>query len=188
MDCGFPESNQIASAMPPQIIDLNTNTRREGFTMRKSKVRFAIALLLPLAVGAVSALITWNNMELYQGMQKPPFSPPSVVFPIAWTILYLMMGAASYFASTTNKKDTAIFIANIWYLLQLLMNFFWSIIFFGLRMYLLAFVWLIFMYLAIIMCTLHYYRISKLAGWLMIPYNIWMAFAAYLNLGIIILN
>lgn len=156
--------------------------------MKKSKSRFAIALLLPLAVGAVSALITRDNMELYQGIEKPPFSPPSIVFPIAWTILYLMMGAASYLASTTNKKDSGIFIANVWYLLQLVMNFFWSLIFFGLEYYLLAFIWLVFMYAAVVLCTIHYFKINKWAGLMMVPYNIWMAFAAYLNLAIIILN
>lgn len=164
-------------------------TARKGeLQMKRSKTRFAIALLLPLAVGMVSAYLTRDKMELYQGIQKPPLSPPSIVFPIAWTILYLMMGAASYLASTTNKKDSGIFIANVWYLLQLLMNFFWTIIFFVLKYYLLAFIWLIGMYAAIIMCTMHYYRINKLASWLMIPYNIWMAFAAYLNLAIVILN
>lgn len=156
--------------------------------MNKSKLRFIIALLLPIAVGGVSAFITKDSMNLYQEITKPPLSPPSIVFPIAWAILYLMMGAASYLATTSKKKGSDIFIANIWYILQLTMNFFWSIIFFGLKLYLLAFVWLIFMYIAIIICTRDYFRISKLAGWMMVPYIIWMGFAAYLNLAIVILN
>lgn len=156
--------------------------------MNKSKLRFIIALLLPIAVGGVSALITKDSMNLYQEITKPPLSPPSIVFPIAWAILYLMMGVASYLATTSKKKGSDIFIANIWYILQLTMNFFWSIIFFGLKLYLLAFVWLIFMYIAIIICTRDYFRISKLAGWMMVPYIVWMGFAAYLNLAIVILN
>lgn len=107
--------------------------------MRKSKFRFIIALLIPLGIGIASALLTRKSMDLYQTFEKPPFSPPAIVFPIAWTILYLMMGAASYLANTTAGRVYDIFIADIWYIIQLTMNFFWSILFFNLRMYLFAF-------------------------------------------------
>lgn len=153
--------------------------------MKSSTYSLVPALLLPLVVGALSAFLTGDQMIAYRTMPKPPLAPPSIVFPIAWTILYILMGFASYLVwNATNAGPWKIF-ALSWYLIQLIMNFFWSIIFFRLEMYLPAFLWLLTMYIAIILCTTYFFRIRQEAGWLMIPYNLWMAFAAYLNLAIV---
>ncbi len=154
--------------------------------MKKSKTLFLISLLFPTMVGVISALLTRNDMQLYQALEKPALSPPAIVFPIAWTILYLMMGAATYLAITSNTSSQRRMQAIVWYLLQLTMNFLWSIFFFHLKWYLFAFVWLIGMFVSIIICTILYFRLDTRAGWLMVPYNLWMTFAAYLNLSIVI--
>lgn len=158
--------------------------------MRKVNALWTLipALLLPMAVGMASAALSRNGIQLYKTMAKPFLAPPAVVFPVAWSVLYLMMGTASFFMFTTKtaggNKSTAV----ILYLVQLAMNFFWTIIFFNLRMYTAAFVWLLIMYIIIIACTTLFFLIRPLAGWLMVPYNIWMAFAAYLNLSIVIMK
>lgn len=146
------------------------------------------ALLLPLLTGMVSAWLSSQGMAAYAAMKKPPFSPPAGLFPIAWTILYLMMGLASYqilISETDASRKTAAFLL---YILQLAMNFMWSIFFFRWDMYLFAFGWLMAMLVLVVLCTIRFFSIDKLAGYLMIPYILWLSFAAYLNLGAYILD
>lgn len=156
--------------------------------MKKIDIKYLLSILFPLIVGAISSLFSSAGMQNYRIMAKPPLSPPAVVFPIAWTILYILMGSAMYLVGTsdipTEQKRKPIFL----YLLQLGMNFFWSIIFFGLGMYLFALIWLIAMFVIIILCTAEFFSISPKAGWIMVPYNVWMAFALYLNTAIVIMN
>lgn len=145
-------------------------------------------LFLPLLVGGISAALSSKGMAMYADMSKPALSPPGWVFSVAWTILYIMMGLASYYVifadAESRDKATALAIYGI----QLAMNFMWSIFFFGKGMYLFAFVWLIVMWWLVIMCTLKFFSISKTAGLLLIPYVLWMGFAAYLNLGAFLLS
>lgn len=159
--------------------------------MQKSKIQtgtLILAILLPMAIGVASATFSSNGMQLYKTMAKPSLAPPAILFPIVWTILYVLMGIASYFVMITDAPDQRKTMANTLYLVQLVMNFFWPIVFFSWRLYTVAFIWLIAMYLVIIACTVYFFLIYKKAGWLMIPYNIWMAFAAYLNISIVMLN
>lgn len=142
-------------------------------------------LAIPLAVGGLSALLTQNSMETFRLVNKPALAPPGWVFPVAWTILYILMGIASYLVLTSGKpNDTALTLYGI----QLVFNFFWSIIFFNLEMYLFAFIWLVVLWLLIFKTAILFYQISKPAGYLMIPYLLWVAFAGYLNLSIYLLN
>ena len=106
----------------------------------KNKSALIISILIPIAIGALSALIS-NNMEVYQTLNKPPLSPPSITFPIVWTILFILMGISSYiiYMSNSKGKNTALKIYGI----QLFFNFCWSIIFFALNQYLFAFIWLL---------------------------------------------
>lgn len=155
--------------------------------LRKSVKNLIIALVIPLLVGGLSALLA-GGMENFKTLQKPPLSPPGWLFPVVWTILYLMMGLASYLVYTANaptyKKNSAL----LFYSLQLFFNFMWSIIFFRFEAYLFAFIWLVILWVLIIVTTVRFYEVRKSAGLLMIPYLIWVTFAAYLNLGIYILN
>lgn len=146
------------------------------------------ALLLPLLVGAISAAISAKGMAEYAQMNKPPLSPPALIFPIAWTILYLMMGMASYLVYTSDWNLSDQLIALLFYAVQLAFNFMWSIIFFNGRMYLLAFAWLVILLILVAICTFLFYEVNRLAAYLMIPYVVWLIFAGYLNLGTYVLN
>lgn len=152
----------------------------------KSKTNLIIAILIPLAVGAVSAYISRGGMEAYKMVRQPPLSPPDIVFPIVWTILYILMGISSYmiYTSDSRKKDNAL----KWYGIQLTLNFFWSIIFFRFMLFLPAFIWLVIMIIAIGIMIYKFFGIKPVAAYLNIPYILWCIFAAYLNFGVYILN
>lgn len=147
--------------------------------------KLVVCLLLPLAVGGLAAFLTRNSMDLFAMVKKPPLSPPGWLFPVVWTILYLLMGFASYPVLVAEKPGRT---AWKFYLAQLAFNFVWPILFFHLQMYLLSFVWLLLLWMLILVTILWFTRSSRLAGYLLIPYLLWVTFAGYLNLGIYILN
>lgn len=149
--------------------------------------KLLVCLAIPLGVGGLSALLTSGNMQLFEEINKPPFSPPGWLFPVVWTILYALMGVSLYLvAETITRKNLQP--ALIAFAVQLLLNFFWSIIFFNARAYLFAFIWLILLWVAIIANIYLFYGINKNAAKLLIPYLVWVTFAGYLNLGIFVLN
>jgi len=150
---------------------------------------FFIAIAIPLTVGALSALLTRESMMTFELLVKPPLSPPAWLFPVVWTILYFLMGAASYLVFTSEQASSQeIRQALSSYALQLFFNFFWSIIFFNLMTYLFAFIWLCVLLFLIVLTALQFFRIHKTAGYLLVPYIIWVTFAGYLNLSIYLLN
>ena len=142
-------------------------------------------IAVPLIVGGLSALFTMGAMKEFATVNKPPLSPPAWLFPVVWTVLYILMGISAYLVSESDNSGGK---ALLYYGAQLFFNFFWSIIFFNLQWYLFAFVWLLVLLLLVVITTVLFYRSSKLAGILMIPYLLWLSFAAYLNLAIYILN
>lgn len=146
------------------------------------------ALLLPLAVGGLAALLTGSAMDSYSGVARPPLSPPGWVFPVAWTLLYILMGTASYIVAGSSvsreRKERALCV----YALQLAVNFAWPVIFFKLSAYGAAFFWLLLLLLPVLATELLFKHISKTAGKLLLPYLLWLLFALYLNLGVWILN
>lgn len=145
-------------------------------------------LAIPLLIGLISGFLTRTGVEEFsQNAVKPFFMPPDWLFPVAWTVLYILMGIAAYIIETTDTY-TSKSRAMILYYLQLFFNFCWSFIFFGLNAYLFAFMWIIILWVLIIATTLEFFRISKVAGYLMIPYIIWVTFAAVLNFSIYLLN
>lgn len=156
--------------------------------MRIKLKELIIAVAIPLLVGALSALLTSDSMQSFEQINKPPLSPPGWLFPVVWTILYVLMGIASYLIYTAKYSAGMAGNALLFYMLQLILNFFWSIIFFNWEAYLFAFIWLIVLLALIIVTTVKFYRISRPAAYLMIPYILWVAFAGYLNLGIYLLN
>ena len=156
--------------------------------MQINKKALFVAIVIPLLVGALAAFLTADSMTAFMQLNKPPLSPPGFLFPIVWTILYTLMGIASYPVYSSNAKQEDINDALTVYGLQLVVNFFWSIIFFNLEWYLFAFFWLLLLWVLILYTILLFYRISKPAAYLLIPYLIWVTFAGYLNLGIYLLN
>ena len=147
-------------------------------------IKRIIYSLLPIVGGALVGLIISGYMN-YGDMVKPPLSPPSYIFPIVWTILYILMGI-SYFIATKDKENDKEL--NQIYILQLLVNFFWPIIFFILKMYFTAFFWIILLIILVIIMIKELLKINKISGYLQIPYLMWLLFATYLNIGIFLLN
>lgn len=143
------------------------------------------SIAIPLIIGGLSALITSGSMANFETINKPTLSPPAWLFPVVWTILFTLMGIASYLVATSKKPNGT---ALIFYGLQLFFNFFWSIIFFNLEAYLFAFIWLVILWVLILITTVLFYKISKPAGLLMLPYLLWVTFAGYLNFAIYLLN
>jgi len=166
-----------------------------------------VSILIPLAVGTLSALLTRDSMMAFSALEQQPLSPPGWLFPVVWTILYILMGIASYLALVA-VPDTAVTFSGSGpaarsgmalddpvtypalraYTAQLVFNFGWSLIFFNLEWYLLAFLWLVVLWVLILITTVRFYRLSPLAGILMLPYLAWVTFAGYLNLGVWWLN
>lgn len=145
-----------------------------------------VCVVFPILVGALSSYLTSNAMMSFVQMKKPPLAPPSFLFPVVWTLLYIMMGLSSYFIITSDSSRK--YVGILLYLGQLFFNFVWSLIFFRLESYIIAAIWLfilIIMIVALIVNTSHY---SKAAMYLLLPYILWCSFALYLNLGIAVLN
>lgn len=142
--------------------------------------------LIPVILGFLSFLLSKGGLTVYRMLEKPPLTPPDFIFPIVWTILYVLMGISSYIVYTSDNpfKDRALTIYGV----QLFFNFFWSIIFFGFSQYFVAFIWLVLLIIAIIAMIYTFYKVNPVAAYLQIPYLIWCIFAAYLNLSIYLLN
>ena len=150
--------------------------------------KLIICLAIPLAVGGLSALLSGSGMEQYGQLRQPPFSPPGWVFPVVWTVLYLLMGYASYRVLTSKAEEGQIKKALSLYGAQLALNFLWSLVFFGLDMYLLAFIVLLALWVLILLTINAFSDIDETAGNLLLPYILWVTFAAYLNVGVYLLN
>ncbi len=150
---------------------------------------FIPAILIPLFVGALSSLLTGKNMNIYEELKTPALSPPAIVFPIVWTVLYILMGISSAIIwIKRDKNPTAAYKGLCTYALSLLFNFLWSIVFFNMRRFLLAFIVLLILLYLILNTIQLYKKVSKTAAYLQIPYFIWVTFAGYLNIGIWFLN
>ncbi len=156
----------------------------------KQKIRiYAVSIAISLGIGVASAFLTRNNMDIYSFVKTPPLAPASILFPIVWTILYILMGisAAMVFTTKTASLKERKEALNV-YGLSLFFNFFWSIIFFNLRAFLFSFIWLVALLILIIMTIFRYSKINKTATYLQIPYAVWVTFAGYLNAGVWLLN
>ena len=150
--------------------------------------RLIAALLLPLAVGGLSAWLTGSFSETYQSVYKPLLSPPGWVFPVVWTVLYLLMGYASYLVWTSDASDEEKKEALTRYAVQLIFNFVWPLLFFRWRMFWIAFIWLVLLWVLILLTKRRFDGIDRRSGLCLIPYLVWVTFAAYLNLGVSLLN
>ncbi|MBR6523668.1 MAG: tryptophan-rich sensory protein [Clostridia bacterium] len=150
---------------------------------------YVISVLFALAVGGLAAWLTMDSMDIYGSITQPALAPPAWLFPVVWTVLYVLMGISStivYTDKNASPKEKASAIKV--YALQLIVNFFWSLIFFNLRNYLFAFIWLILLWVLILIMIVKFYKIRPVAGLLQIPYLLWVTFAGYLNLMIYLLN
>lgn len=150
--------------------------------------KLIVCLVIPLLVGGLAALISGSGMREYSQLNQPPLAPPGWVFPAVWTVLYLLMGYASYRVYTAGADKTQTGNALILYGAQLLLNFIWPLVFFGLEWYLTAFWILLLLWIAIFLTVRAFSAIDERAGDLLLPYILWVSFAGYLNLGVYLLN
>lgn len=156
--------------------------------MKNSWKTYAVWILIAEAVGALSGWLSREGMEVYsQTVTQPPLSPPMWLFPVVWGILYALMGigaARIWMApeSPERKRGLNLFVA------QLVVNFFWSPIFFNLQAFGFAFVWLLLLWALVASMIWTFYKVDPLAAWLQVPYLIWLTFAAYLNLAVWLIN
>ena len=156
------------------------------YVNRKYDKEFIICLLIPLMVGLVSGLISRGGIINYESLNMPSFAPPRFVFPLVWTILYILMGISSYLIyDSNNYRKTCCLVI---YGLSLFLNFLWSPIFFGLELRLFALIWIILLDIVIIYMIWCFYGVNKKAAYLQIPYLLWCLFATFLNYSIYILN
>lgn len=151
--------------------------------MEKIKI-YAKSILIPVLIGGIVGLIISSAID-YNSLQKPFLAHPSIVFPIVWTILYILMGISYGILKSKSLTDKKI---DLIYYIQLAVNAAWSIIFFLLKWRLFAFIWILLLDILVILMIIKFYKKDKIAGLLQIPYILWTLFASYLNLAIYILN
>ena len=153
--------------------------------MRKALI---ICLLIPLVVGGLAAWLTMDSMAQFAALAQPPLSPPGWVFPVVWTILYLLMGWASFLIWKSGAPQAAKRRALGPYGVQLAVNFVWPLLFFRAGLYGFALIWLVILLVLVAETMLAFGRIDRRAAWLLAPYLLWLLFAAYLNAGVWLLN
>ena len=158
----------------------------DNTTMLHKVIRMAVCIAIPVAVGLISSLATRNAMREFESLNKPFLAPPAILFPIAWTILYILMGIGSYFILYSNSSDR--YLITFVYGVQLFFNLLWSPLFFLGKAYWFSFVWLLVMMFMIAYIIRESFKVSKIAFVCFIPYMAWCIFAAYLNAGVAILN
>ena len=139
-------------------------------------------------MGALSGWLTREGTQLFsETVAKPPLTPPSLVFPIVWGILYALMGIGAARVSLTEPSEDRSRGLNL-FVAQLIVNFFWSLIFFNAQAYGFAFFWLLLLWGLVLWMTLTFRKVDTIAAWLQVPYLLWLTFAAYLNIGVWRLN
>lgn len=151
--------------------------------MKKLKI-YLKAIAVPVIIGLIIGFITSNSID-YNELAKPPFSPPGGLFPVIWTILYVLMGVSFGLLRSKNLVDDNV--SSVYYA-QLFVNSLWSIFFFTLKWRLFSFIWILILAALVLLMVVRFYRKNKVAGLLQIPYLVWVVFASYLNLGVYLLN
>jgi len=146
-----------------------------------------LCILIPLGFGVLGTILG-GNFNSYELMNRPSFSPPPFIFPIVWTILYILMGISSYIVYTSDADEKDKSAAKSIYIIQLLLNTLWPLIFFRFNLYFLAFIWIIVLIISVIIMIYRFYKINPVAGYLQIPYLLWLIFASVLNYNIYLSN
>ena len=150
----------------------------------KDKWVWIKSILIPVILGGIVALLISGSMD-YNDLNRPPFSPPGFIFGIVWTVLYILMGVSYGIIASKDLVDKNI---NTIYYLQLFVNLLWPIAFFIFKWRLFAFIWLLLLIILVIKMIIDFYKKNQLSAYLQIPYLLWCIFAAYLNLGVYLLN
>lgn len=154
--------------------------------MKKNTKALIVSLIISLGTGFLSGLLSMSSRDVYASVNKPSLAPPPIVFPIVWTVLFVLMGISSYLVwkSRSENKGKALTVYGI----QLAFNFVWPLIFFNAQAFLFAFYWLVILYILVLAMIFLFYDIDKTAAYLQIPYILWLTFAGYLNIMVYLLN
>ena len=160
--------------------------KRKSSGNTKTFILALVCMAIPLAVGFISSRITIDQMEMFGQMNKPPLAPPAWLFPVAWTILYILMGLASFLILRSNSKYKVGAISL--YIAMLIMNFVWSPVFFNMHDYVASMVIIVTMWITTILLAIVSWFVDKRATFCLIPLILWTTFATYLNAGIAMLN
>lgn len=151
--------------------------------LEKTNIKsLAISIIISLGAGILSAFLTGGSMRQYADMYKPPLAPPGWLFPIIWTVLYILMGLAAWRVYESRCADKRL--AFSLYGNQLLLNIVWPLLFFNLKVYFFSFAWLLLLWLMIYLTMKQFSMLDRRAGVLLFPYLVWVTFAGYLNLAI----
>jgi benzodiazapine receptor len=164
---------------------MNTPKSRKGFQL----IPFSISLVITLAIGFVASIFTRPEIAgWYAGLQKPSFNPPAWLFAPVWTGLYILIAIAAYLVWKRRNPLNVYYTAAGIYFIQLLLNFSWSIVFFGIHQIFDALIVIALLWLSIICNMIWFNKFSKTAAWILLPYLLWVSFAGLLNLNIYLLN
>lgn len=151
--------------------------------MKINYKKLILVIIITILIGSFFSFFT--STDIYDEIVRPVLSPPGIVFPIMWFILYTLMGISFYMILESNKN---IEIPIIIYFIQLLVNSLWTLLFFGIKNFLISSIWIGLLIILVIAMIISFYRVNKKAGLLQIPYLLWLCFALYLNISIYLLN
>lgn len=160
---------------------------------KQSLLALALNLVLVAAVSGLSVLLSGDGMDRYPDLVRPPFSPPGIVFPVVWIILFILMAVSAWMilrslTEVFSIKGALYSSSLLLYFVQLIVNLLWPVLFFRLSLYLPALLWLVLLIVLVVQMIRSFYRVNKTAALLQIPYLLWLVFAGYLNLGVWLLN
>lgn len=160
---------------------------------KQSLLALALNLVLVAAVSGLSVLLSGDGMDRYPNLVRPPFSPPGIVFPVVWIILFILMAVSAWMilrslTEVFSIKGALYSSSLLLYFVQLIVNLLWPVLFFRLSLYLPALLWLVLLIVLVVQMIRSFYRVNKTAALLQIPYLLWLVFAGYLNLGVWLLN
>lgn len=152
-------------------------------------VAFIISLVITLTIGVVASIFTRPEIAgWYSTLNKPSFTPPNWLFPVAWTTIYILIATAAYTVWKLRDGSSTYKTAVIIYVVQLALNFSWSIVFFGMHQILAALLVIVALLITIVLNISWFNRFSKTAAWLLVPYLLWVSYATLLNISICVLN
>lgn len=155
----------------------------------RSAILFVLCIAIPLVIGMIGSVFTVNNIPTwYTALNKPAFNPPNWVFGPVWTILYILMGISLYLILRGGVDKPLVRQGIILFAIQLVANLLWSIIFFGMHAIFFAFIDILVLFILIVATIVTFFRVSRPAGLLLVPYLCWVGFASVLNAMIWVLN
>jgi benzodiazapine receptor len=154
-----------------------------------NKLKLTISILIPLIVGFTSSLFTMNSIPTwYQTLVKPSLNPPNWIFAPVWTLLYILIGVSLYLVWKKGFKNKKVRIGIYLFSVQLILNFLWTFLFFGLRFPSIASMEIVALWIFILLTIIKFYKVSKIAAYMLIPYILWVSFASYLSFSVFLLN